>query len=77
MKLRVYDKPKESDVLRLALKQEGDNVVLIVVDEDGKELDYGRILKIRTDGVEFCEMLSHRLGLRINPQSSTIAVYRG
>ena len=77
MKLILYGKPKESDVLRLALRQEGDNVILIAVDEDGKELDYGRILKIRTDGVEFCALLSHRLGLRINPQSSTIAVYRG
>lgn len=72
MKIRVYNKPIESDILRLTLIQVGDYVVLVTVDKDGRELPCGRIAEIHRDGLVLCKGLSIGLGLPINPETFAI-----
>lgn len=54
MKLEIYqEKPEEikEQIVRLALVQEGNGVLLHVVDKDGNRVECGNLIKFYNDGV--------------------------
>jgi len=52
MKYEIYDEGADAPVapVRLRLEVVGDDVVVIAVDENGKRLLYGNLIRFRTDG---------------------------
>ncbi len=73
MDIRVFDRSEESELIRLALRQESGGVVLVAVDKDGKELVFGRIAIIQSDGcLLLCEGLSDKFGLQVESRNETI-----
>lgn len=67
MKLEVYGEGQDSEVpVRLRLIQEGNNVKLIAVDEDGDALYSGYLFTITADGyLVRCTHVNPSLGFKL------------
>ena len=51
MKLSVFNKPAKSDEVFIALEQDGDDVIVVAVDEDGNKLKGGNLVAFKPDGI--------------------------
>lgn len=77
MKLQVWKpttpEPPEEPVLRLALKLDGGDVILHVVDEDGDHVIGGNILAITADGaLRRIRLVNRKLGLQLGEMDRII-----
>lgn len=66
MKVQVYSEVITEKVVRLALFNDSNGVVLQVVDNNGKEISCGRILRITADGqLRFYSRINPNMGLKL------------
>ncbi len=68
MKLEVYEKSKKDSIVRVGIEEERDgDILLSTVDEAGKNLTCGGILRINSDGsITRCNGVNTDFGFRLD-----------
>ena len=76
MKVEIYQEKKQPDQIFLTLKKRGDYVDLIVVSEDGKEIDGGCLLEVDKDGIVLSRYVNPSIGLPLD-ENKRVLVKKG
>ena len=76
MRLEIYEPKKEEKeelIVRLALKEEYGNIVVIAVDEDGKRITSGDLIYFNPNGtIERADCVNDSLGFQLDGSGSIL-----
>lgn len=70
MKLKIYQEKSEEieeEPVRLALRQEGEGILVHVVDENGNHIDASNLVKFYSNGIiHRCSSVNKKLGFQLD-----------